>query len=476
MVSDLPHLVAAICPDVFCQPQARTAVKKVLREALAGGDRLAYLKAAEKAVPCEPNAMALSQLEQINPFKLPGQRSPVQQHVLVLDHPEEPLEPLYFILLDDLQQRDGWRTTILVDTVASTSGAGFSADLTRRVMEPQQKAAEQMGRIQVQIRALLPSWQKWRAARERLKLYEAARRSSPAERETALRWLQNRWRRNANPDSVSTDDPEAGADFEAWRERSESDQRQQLELDRQLLANQLHLLKLQAGWLKPYLHHFQRADAKGNPALVTPFNTALFELVLLVELPAELEASVRQGDLPKLLLGRQHRRPRPLVVVEFRFRAIPERTQAGSYAYRGRAELTFTSYALNDEELAVLRREIKRNEFGELFEALEEKTPATLQTLLADLDDLFTENDSKTSETKPATEDPNPFAALFSIKGWFQPASANPDVTVIHEPLRPDSAVEQVLRSCALLEARSACRDLFESEKHRRQMPVGKPR
>jgi hypothetical protein len=55
MVSDFPHLVIAICPDAFCQPKARAAVNKVLREALAAGDRLAYLKAAERAELCEPN-------------------------------------------------------------------------------------------------------------------------------------------------------------------------------------------------------------------------------------------------------------------------------------------------------------------------------------------------------------------------------------------------------------------------------------
>lgn len=43
-VHRLPQRVgftAVICPDVFCQPQARAAVKKVLRESLAAGDRLA---------------------------------------------------------------------------------------------------------------------------------------------------------------------------------------------------------------------------------------------------------------------------------------------------------------------------------------------------------------------------------------------------------------------------------------------------
>src|ERR1019366_10815199 len=115
MASDIPDLVAAICPDVFCQPQARAAVKKVLRESLAAGDRLAYLKAAEKAGPCEANTIALNRLEKINPFHLPGQRSPVQRHVLILDHPDEPLEPLYFNLLDELQEREDWRGHLLSD-------------------------------------------------------------------------------------------------------------------------------------------------------------------------------------------------------------------------------------------------------------------------------------------------------------------------------------------------------------------------
>jgi hypothetical protein len=235
-------------------------------------------------------------------------------------------------------------------------------------------------------------------------------------------------------------------------------------------------LQLQANWVKPYLPYFQRPDHEGDPALVTAFNTALFELVLLVELPSEIEDSVRQGDLPKLLLGKQHRPARPLVVVEFRFRAIPERTRAGSYAYRGRAELTFTSYALNDDELAVLRREIKRNELGELFGALEQNTPETLQQLLADLDELFAEPETQSKETKPPAEDTNPFSALFSIGEWFKPAPEKPDTAGIHEPIRPDSAVEQVLRSCALLKARLSCRELYEWEKRRWQMPVGNHR
>lgn len=260
---------------------------------------------------------------------------------------------------------------------------------------------------------------------------------------------------------LSPDDSGVGTDFERWREQSESELRQRLEIDRQLLASELHLLKLQASWLKPYLHQIQKSESKENPALVNAFNTALFELVLLVELPSDIELAVQQGDLPKMLLGKQHRRPRPLLIVELRFRAVPERTTAGSYAYRGRAELTFTSYALNDDELAVLRREMERNEFGELFSMLEQKTPDTVHRLLSDLGELFRGN-FQPKEAKPATEDVNPFSTLFSIGEWFK---SSPEKTNdIHEPIQLDSDVEQVLRSVTLLEARSACRELYEYE------------
>jgi hypothetical protein len=83
-----------------------------------------------------------------------------------------------------------------------------------------------------------------------------------------------------NPDYISGDDAKPGADFETWREQSEFEQRQRLEFDRQLLANQLRLLKLQAGWLKPYLHHFQRADHQNDPALVTFTNLYNFTTAL----------------------------------------------------------------------------------------------------------------------------------------------------------------------------------------------------
>jgi hypothetical protein len=444
-------------------------VKRELRDYLWLGSHLAYLKAAALAEPVEPNTIALSRLIDENPFKLPGQRSPVEQHTLILDHADEPLEPIYFNLLDDLQAREGWRVTKLVDTVEGTHGAGFSSDLTRRVQQQQHNAAELMTRMQHQIRQLLEKWQEWRERKDTLKTYDAARDPDGPDQETALWALQNRWRRTANPD-LQSDTLKSAAAFERWREHSERELRTQLAVDRQLLRHQLQFLKLQACWLKPYLKPHQSKQSKGNPDLVTAFNTAVFEVLLLVEPASELEHAVRQGDLPRMLLGKRHRRSKPVLIIELRFRAIPERTKGGSYAYRGRAELTFTSYALNDDELAVFIRELQRSEWGEVLGLLEQDTAANLDSLLGDLDELLAESPPEPKAKSPAKEETNPFSALFSLGELFNSDEGASDHAAPTEPLKPDTEVEQVLRSFVLLEARTECDELYLQSKKRHTM------
>jgi hypothetical protein len=179
----------------------------------------------------EPDTIALSRLIEENPFKLPGQRSPAEQHTLILDHTDEPLEPIYFNLLDDLQSREGWRVTKLVDTVEGTHGAGFSSDLTRRLQQQQHNAAELMTRMQNQIRQLLEKLQQWRERKDALKTYDAAGDPDGPDQETALWALQNRWRRTAHPD-LQSDALKSAAAFERWREHSERELRSQLAVDR----------------------------------------------------------------------------------------------------------------------------------------------------------------------------------------------------------------------------------------------------
>ena len=81
---DIHQLIAAIVPDVFCDVKARREVKNILSEAAKQKDNSGFFRAAEKAQTLEPNQIAIEHLEDENPFRLPGFKSPIERHTLVL--------------------------------------------------------------------------------------------------------------------------------------------------------------------------------------------------------------------------------------------------------------------------------------------------------------------------------------------------------------------------------------------------------
>lgn len=465
MTNSIPQLVAVICPDVFCQPASRGKVKRILRDSLPA-NHLAYQHAAVQAKPVEANAVALEHLMEANPFDCPGHRSPVEQHTLELENVAEPVEPFYFQLLDQLQNQEGWQVTKLVDTVTSTNGPGFSTDLTRRVTQQQHHAAEQMLHLQHQTRTLLQQWQKWKDLREQLRAYDAASEKNGPDRETAEWALHLRWRRliEAAPEGHR---PNTEAEFQRWRKQSETELRRLVEIERRLLAQQLNFLKLQAGWLRPYLQASIAPTGKNDPGLINAFNTALFEVLLLVELPLELDFKVQKGELPKMLSNRKHQRAAPVLLIELRFRAIPERAKAGHYGYRGRVTMTFTSYALREDERRVLVRELQRSDWGEVLGMVAADLAGNLNALLNDLDELLVDPDTpavSAGQSESTSADVNPFTALFDFSGWRAVATERPN-NLGDEPLRPDTDTEAVLRTLALLEAREMCLELYHRSK-----------
>ena len=467
MATDILHLMATISPDVFCQAKARAKTKAALNHALATGDKMGYFKAAQIVLPCEPNAVALEQLWECNGFDLPGQRSPVEQHVLTLDNPAEPLEPIYFDLLHELMAQEGWTVEKMLDTASATPGSGLSLDLNRRALVDQHEAGRLLILLQSRIRAFVQEWQKWHEQKRQLTFFAQARTPDDPARATARQRLSHQWQQG---------DYGAGADreaaFESWLPEAEAELRTQIDLARDLLAGDLRLLKLQANWLKPYLQPQQSSRHAGNPALVTGFNTAVFEVVLLVGLDLKLEQRVRAGELPKMLLNPKCRRGRPGLLIEMKFLTIPERTPGSAYAYRGRAQITITSFALNDDELAVLRRELQRSEWGEVLSLLETNASGKLDALLNDLDELLVEPKAERGKSaeSAATSDPNPFTALFDFSDWFG-SEAREATNRPVEPLKPDSASEAVIRSLALLEARQQCLELYERCKQMLKLP-----
>lgn len=418
---DIHQLIAAIVPDVFCDVKARREVKNILSEAAKRKDGLGYLKAAEKTQPLEPNRIAIEHLEADNPFRLPGFKSPTERHTLAYDSFDESLEAFYFWLLDELTA-DGWDVSKLADTFLATPGSGLFAELTRRESRAQQEAAKLLREAHALVRDIL--------------------------RTMSFLKVENRF----------TDEKEEG--------------QIPSQIEQGLMRSKIESLKLYARWLGPHLKQARQLEqnAKGTASLVNLFNSALAEVTLLAQRDYPVNEDVDRGYLPRFILKARWRDLFSVLILELKFRAAPERTAGGAYGYRGRFELTLTSYALNGDELAALRRGLDQDNFDTTMRALGGDGGRAIAELVKQVEALMT---GPVKEKEPEPDDPNPFTSLFAFKETF--GRQNKEIKTVGgtiEQVVGDSEIEQVIRSQAILDARRRCLQLYNRCKSGLKMPV----
>ena len=418
---DIHQLIAAIVPDVFCDVKTRREVKNILSEAAKQKEGLGRFNAAEKAQPLEPNRIAIEHLEEENPFRLPGFKSPMERHTLIYDSFDESLEAFYFWLLDELTA-DGWDVSKLADTFLATPGSGLFAEMTRRESRAQQEAAKLLREAHALVRDIL--------------------------RTTSFLKEENEF---------------TGGDEEG---------KIRPQIERGLLRSQIESLKLCARWLGPYLKQARQLEqnAKGAASLVNLFNSAVAEVTLLAQREYPVNEDVDRGDLPRFFLQARRRAMFSVLILELKFRAAPERTAGGAYGYRGRFELTLTSYALNADELAVLRRELDLDNLDTTLRALGGDSGKAIAEVVQQVETLVA---GPVKEKEPEPDDPNPFTSLFAFKETF--GSENKKIETggeTFEPLVGDSEIEQVIRSQAILDARRRCLQLYNDCKSALKMPV----
>jgi len=494
MPTDIHHLIAAISPETFCQPGRRREVRRAVDEGLRSREPLAFFRAAKLALPLEPNQAVLSERDVLNVFAAPGLKSPVKRYSLTYDALDDSLESLYFQLLDEIERTGNWHVTKLVDTFAASPGSGPFLEMSRRTTTMQKESARLLSAGQTLVRSILDSIDELKRQQGFLRLYEDRGSSDGGERETALLALKHLWLETTDPgrravslgklghnhhegfvgDFLDSKAHESGRlalagevgpvqrgyieDFTRWVRESERDLRVRLEIGRKQLSAQLETLRLHAHWLKPYLKLAQQLETRApfNAALVTAFNSATFELLLLARREYQPDDDIQRGDLPKWFGKVGRRKYFSVVVVELAFRSAPMRVGTGVFAHRGRVEIKFTSYGLNEEELEILTREIDRNDVGDLLSRLGLSAAEDLESILQDLDKLLTPQPNK-QPTGPG-EDTNPFGALFSVVlSLFRWLTNRRSHFSRDQKVQLDSAVERIFRSQAILEARREC-------------------
>jgi len=241
------------------------------------------------------------------------------------------------------------------------------------------------------------------------------------------------------------------------------------------------MLKMYAKWVKPYLVAAQKLqqNVSKNAALVTAFNTVILELKLLATSSYDIKDDVANGLVPDLFKKIKTREYSKVLVIELEFRSIPQRvSQRGDWAFGGRAEIRFTSYALNEDELKILKQEIDNDDLNSVLKLVDDATDNSLKQIEKEIRALTegkeeSEIEEEDKKKKEEEEKKKKSSDDFGIKAFFSAfkfknKSDKKDLT---KGIEPDNEYEKVIRSQAILDANRGCFTVFDVYKKSHGMP-----
>ncbi len=452
-------------------------------------------------------------IEDVSPYyKEKG--GPEAAHTIVYDSSSETLEPVYFFILDLLNDF-GLKPEKIIDNFSSSPGSGHFGELGQRATVMQQQAAQNLERVNAVLRSVLNIIYDLKEFRIRLQSYNDLKSKDKEKREAALLSLKQIWmdkvdmakgqssikamalgqagfqtlidaflvaQNEKDADKLDLNDrvrrivKSRIAEFNIWLKRSEEELRKRYELEKHYLRSQVNSLKLYSRWAKPYLRAAMQLEAKSSgmereAALVKTFNTIILEMTLLGKTKLNVKSSAIEGNLPEefskeSFLRTLKRNYYSCVIVEFRFRGIPQRImQRGDYVFGGRAEVTFMAYALNDDELKKLNEEVEKSDIGDVLQLIEGTTTESLDQIQEEIN-FFLEEKSDEEKSKKSKDESNPFLALI---GYYDRTDKNTGKKKKAEgkekrkELVPDNWIEKNhLRRVAGENAKNLAFDIFD--------------
>lgn len=459
---------------------------------------------------------------------------PICEHKLIYDSATDALEPIYFFILD-LVNDFGFKTKKITDNFVSTPGGSHFSETGMKAARMQEEAAKMLGNANTVLRSVLNLVYDLRDFKTRIQHYDDLKSSKESTRDAARLALKQIWMDKVDATNkgnssikamafsqggfpilidafLSVKDPEQAKklqlnervkrivieriyEFELWLQNSESELRKRYEVEKTYLKSQVNSLKLYSQWAKPYLRAAKQLEitqAGTNPNLVNMFNTVMLELTLMGVRPFSVEDAAKAGDLPihlaKMEQQKKLRTYNTCILIDFSFRAIPRQ---GTFS--GRAEITFKAYALNDDELKLFDKELSKNDIAEAFKLIEGATTESLEQIQKDIDEFLNE-DKKESEKKEKSQEENPFLAIFGYynttkeekKQIKEENKGKPLIVKIKSrmksalgmkiksedgKIKPDNWVEKnLIRKVVAKDAESTCYDLFDVYKKAHRM------
>ena len=500
MATDVKKLIAAINPDVYCDktPDERgVPLNKKVKDIV---EKEGYLAAAKEAKLRTSDYVDVMDIRMsAGAFKKQGLKEPIEQHKVVYDAYSQSLEQIYFWILDYVNEEFKGAEK-LVDNFISSTGSAHFAEMGQRATRMQEEAMKMFGMASTVVRGILNIIYDLKEWKLKLAPYDDLKFEDEGTRKAAMYSLKQTWMDNVDAKRGTTSIKQMSMQFDfvtlidafmavedlksidkldlnervkrilqqrlseflRWIVESEKALKKRYEVEKIYLRSQVNTARLYARWLKPYLKAASELEQRmeANAGIVNMFNTSMFELVILAKGDYDPKRDIAQGELPEVFKKIKTRKLTPLTVIEFIFRSVPERTsQQGGYGFRGKVEVTFTSFALNDDELKVLKEKVEEDDLGDAYKWIAGATDESLGQIKDDLDELLGEKEEKKKEEE---ENVNPFSALFSFISW----GGKEEKMDLSRGIPKDSDEESILRSQAILSARWDCRRLWNSFKN----------
>tara|TARA_Y100000310_G_scaffold244674_1_gene249535 strand:- start:5110 stop:6696 length:1587 start_codon:yes stop_codon:yes gene_type:complete len=439
---------------------------------------------------------------------------PSADHQLIYNSTSETLEPVYFWLLDFMNQVFGGNVEKIMDNFASSPGSGHFSELQGKATQMQQEASRVLGTVNNILKGVLNLIYDLKEFKIRLSHYDAAKSSDKTKSEAGLLALKQMWMDKVDiqrgqgsinamtsgnlnfvtlrdafliaPSVKSVDSMDLNErvkrilkprlqEFFEWRKRSEQELRKRFEIEKIYLKSQTAALKLNARWAKPYLKAAQQLAQSerlaSQPELVNIFNTVFMELILKAKITVDVKQEVTDKNLPyNFKKMKKLRKYSSIVFAEFKFRGIPGK--AGQhYVFGGRADVTFKAYALSEQEEKLLMKKLGESDLEDSLKLIQGMTDDSLQELKLDLKELLEDSDEEEKE-KINQENTNPFSALF---GFLKPSTSKPGKKKDKEDkekqeielfktkgIKKDNYAEEYVRNIAEATAINRCYFVFD--------------
>jgi hypothetical protein len=442
-----------------------------------------------------------------------GQKCLVE-HKLIYDSAAESIEPIYFFILDLMQDEFGYNVEKIIDNFTSSPSSGHFGELGQRATIMQQQGTKILGDINTVLRSILNIIYDLRDFRTRLQYYKDVESSKKEKSEAARLALKQLWidkvdsqKGNSsisvmarqlgfqtlfdafyvskNEDDVKKLDLNDRVkrmvlqrieEFNIWLYQSGQELKKRYEIEKIYLKSQINSLKIYSRWVKPYLKTASKLEMKDigrNPSLVDSFSTLFLELTLLGKKKLNIENSAISEKIPfELKNYKSSRDYYSCVLVDFNFRGFPQRvSQRGDYNFGGRTEVTFKGYSLNEDELKKLDEELKKSDIYDSLNLIEGTTTESIDNLKGEIESFLEEEieNSSKEEKQKLEKNVNPFLAII---GYYNKKNEKKEISKI-DKIKKDNWIEKNhLRRAASEEAKAKAFKFFDIYKKAHGMPT----